>query len=325
MTPKYHHSKEALLSTTRLFRAMGTETYLEIIHRKGEARRAENSLAKAVECCFEKIKIFNRFDLESELSQFNRHIGEFRNASPDMIAIVLHALSFHKKSDGLFDPRILSILERIGYSSDFSNIQSRPPILEKFFSPRITPLKHDLKVWGEMVQFDTPMDFSGIAKGYILDKMAEQIQNDGWRNFLVDSGGDMMACGTNRERGLWSINVENIPEESLLLEITEKAIATSGVTRKQWTSSQGKHYHHLIHPKHPNTFSFNLLSVTVISHSAEHADFLAKVLFLMGIKDGFSYAKQHSIPAIFVEANSKETSKISWNLTPEIKHFLSKK
>ncbi len=324
MTPKHHNSKESLLSTSRLFRAMGTETYLEIIHRKGETRRAEDSLAKAVECCFEKIKIFNRFDFESELSQFNRHIGEFRNASPDMLAIVLHALSFYKESDGLFDPRILSVLEQIGYRLDFSKIQYQLPILEKFFSPRITPLKHDLKVWGEMVQLDTPMDFSGIAKGYILDRMAEQIESDGWHNFLIDSGGDMTAHGTNRKGERWSINIENIPEESLLLEITEKAIATSGITRKQWTSSQGKRYHHLIHPKHPNTFYFNLLSVTAISHSAEHADFLAKILFLMGVKDGFSYAKQHSIPAIFVKADVEETSKISWQFTPEIRHFLAK-
>ena len=326
MTSRLRNSKEALLSTTRLFRAMGTETYLEIVHREDETKKAEHSVAKAVECCFEKIRIFDRFDPESELSQFNGHIGEFRSASPDMLAIALHALSFHKESAGLFDPRILSALEHIGYRSDFSSVQS-PPVFERLFSPSVVPLRRDLKIWGEMVLFGAPMDFSGIAKGYILDKMAEQIRGDGWHDFLVDSGGDMMARGANREGERWNINVENIPEESLLLEITEKAIATSGITRKHWTSSRGKRYHHLIHPKHPNIFSFDLLSVTAISTSAERADFLAKTLFLMGAKDGFSYATKHSIPAIFVKADTKKTSGSGrfWNLTPEAECALAKK
>lgn len=324
MTPNHHNSKEGLISTTRLFRAMGTETYLEIVHSKGEIRKAKHTLSQAVECCFEKIKIFNRFDIESELSQFNRHLGNFRNASPDMLALALHALSFHKESDGLFDPRVLSILEHIGYHSDFSSMLPNQPILEKLFSPRNAPLKRDLKVWGEMVRFDTPMDFSGIAKGYILDKMAERIRMDGWENFLVDSGGDMVTRGTNKDKKKWTINVENIPETSLLLEITNRAIATSGITRKQWISSQGKHYHHLIHPKHPNTFSFDLLSVTALSTSAERADFLAKTLFLMGIKEGFACAKKHAIPAVFVTANTTSTSGSSWIITPEIKRSLAK-
>ena len=35
MTPNHHNSKEGLISTTRLFRAMGTETYLEKVQSKG--------------------------------------------------------------------------------------------------------------------------------------------------------------------------------------------------------------------------------------------------------------------------------------------------
>ena len=324
MSQKHHNSKEKLLATTRLFRTMGTEAYIEIVHRKNETQRAEQSIEKAIECCFEKVRIFNRFDPESELSQFNRHIGRFRNASPDMLTLALHTLAFHKESDGLFDSRILSILEQVGYEEDFSHMPPHPSILEKLFSLRNTSLKHDLKVWGEMLRFETGMDFSGIAKGYILDRMADCLRNDQWQNFLVDSGGDMVLCGTNREGSPWNINVENIPEASLMLAITEKAIATSGITRKQWTSSQGKRYHHLINPRHPNTFSFDLLSVTAISTSAERADFLAKTLFLMGEKEGLSCATKHSIPAIFVTANTQESTQRTWHLTPSMNPYIVK-
>lgn len=316
--------KEGLMATTRLFRAMGTEAYIEIIHKKSETQKAKSSITRAIELCFEKIPIFNRFDPESELSQFNQHLGTFRNASPDMLTVALHALSYHKESDGLFEPRILPILEDIGYRSDFSLRDIPPPAPSKLLPIYASSLRRDLKVWGEMIRFDVPMDFSGIAKGYILDKMAERIASDGWSNFLVDSGGDMVIRGTNREKSPWRIDIENIPDSAILLEISEKGVATSGITRRQWTSSEGTRYHHLIHPKHPYSFSFDILSVTAISISAERADFLAKTLFLMGIKEGFACAEKYSIPAVFV-AESKNKKMNTWHITSEAKKYLAKK
>lgn len=289
------------ISTTRLFRAMGTEAYIEIVHAKGETRRARASIAKAVDICFEKIKIFSRFDPESELSKLNRNIGTFKDASPDMIAVALHSIEFNKESKGLFDPRILSTLEHIGYASDASSKLTFASISKRFFPFHSPSLKHDLKIWGESLRFDTSMDFSGIAKGYILDKMAESIAKDGWKNFLVDAGGDMVVRGANREILPWRIDIENIPSTEILLTLSNISIATSGVTRRQWTSPAGKRYHHLINPKHPNVFSFDILSVTTLAETAERADFIAKTLFLMGIKDGYAYAKKHSVPALFVE------------------------
>lgn len=307
-------------TSSHFFRAMGTEAYLEIVHRKDESEKASASIKKTINLCFEKIKIFSRFDPESELSIFNRNLGVFRDASPDMLTVALHALSYHKESDGLFDPRILSVLEDIGYRNDFSSRDTRQNMPPKFFPTSTIPLKRDLTIWGEAIQFKVKMDFSGIAKGYILDIMAKHLENDGWKNFLVDSGGDMVVRGTNRKGKPWRIDIENIPEKSILIEISNKGIATSGITRRQWTSAGGKRFHHLIHPRHPNSFAFNLLSVTAISASAERADFLAKTLFLMGKKEGLACAKKYSIPAIFVEDGEIPT----WHTSPEVKKYLSK-
>lgn len=290
---------------------MGTEAYVEIVHQKGETKKATVSLTRAIDICFEKIKIFSRFDPESELSKLNQHLKTFRDASPDMLSIALHSLAYHKESGGLFDPRILPILENIGYRSDFSLQNFFSPSPTRLFLQQHSSLKHDLKIWGEMIQFDVPMDFSGIAKGYILDIMAQRLARDGWNDFLVDAGGDMVVNGKNRKGSNWHIDIENIPEGELLIKVSGKAIATSGITRRQWESPDGKRYHHLIHPKHPYSFSFDLLSVTAISTSAERADFLAKTLFLMGVKEGLACAEKHSIPAIFVEDKKTHTYRVS--------------
>ena len=57
------------------------------------------------------------------------------------------------------------------------------------------------------------MDFSGIAKGYITDEAAAYSKKRGWKNFLVDSGGDIYAAGQNHRRERWRIAIEGVPEK----------------------------------------------------------------------------------------------------------------
>ncbi len=309
------------ISTKRIFRAMGTEAYIEIVHTGDQKKRSEVSLTKVINVCFSKVKIFNRFDQDSEICAINRQLKAFVDASPDMLTVAMHALAYSKESKGIFDPRILLILENIGYRSDFSSKEMFFKLGKKIIFPK-TPLADDLKIWGELIQFNVPMDFSGIAKGYILDRMADTLIEDGCENFLIDVGGDMRAFGKNKEGKDWCIDIENAPTDALL-NLSDNGIATSGITRRRWMM-ENEGYHHLIHPSHPYEFSFELLSVTAISQSAERADFLAKTLFLMGLKEGMKTAKKHSIPAIFIK-NSETDKKNEWKVSPATKKYFVKK
>lgn len=238
-----------------------------------------------------------------------------------MITVALHAIDFHYESAGLFDPRILSALKRAGYTSDFSQALSlfkKPSLF--FSSSNRHPLRRDLHVWGERVRFDVPLDFSGIAKGYILDILARRLRNDGWQNFLIDAGGDIVLSGVNVQNEYWRIDVEGVSPASILA-VRDMEIATSGITRRQWIDTEGNRYHHLIHPKHPLEFSFDLLSVTALSENAERSDFLAKILFLMGREVGQAFATKHRIPAIFLEERNGRTVLFK---TPETTRLLCK-
>ena len=52
-----------------------------------------------------------------------------------------------------------------------------------------------------------------------------------------------------------------------MLEISETGIATSGISRKNGKSR--KKFHHLVNPKDPNHFSYELRTVTVIAQNTE--------------------------------------------------------
>jgi FAD:protein FMN transferase len=171
-----------------------------------------------------------------------------------------------------------------------------------------------LKIKKNKVLFNRRMDFSGIAKGYITDKAAEFLKNRGFQNFLIDSGGDMNASGTDEDKNPWSISIEGIDENKLNFNLSGKGIATSGITRKKWEKN-GQKFHHLINPKNPQEFLFDLKTVTVVSENTERSDVWAKVLFLMGKEKGLKYSDENNIASAFLDYRG------SMYLSGEIKKY----
>jgi thiamine biosynthesis lipoprotein len=85
-----------------------------------------------------------------------------------------------------------------------------------------------------------------------------------------------------------------------MLEISDRGIATSGISRKKW-GIQGKKFHHLVNPMDPNNYSYDLRTVSVIAQNTEEADGRAKTLILMGKERGLEFAQKNRIAAIFLD------------------------
>jgi FAD:protein FMN transferase len=230
-------------------------------------------------------------------------------------------------------------LENIGYDKDFREIailhchprESGDPDKKdnsgfriKCGMTRLTePLEKDIIIKKNKVLFNHRMDFSGIAKGYITDKAAEFLKNRGFQNFLIDSGGDIYASGKDCDGEPWLISIEGADESRLNFNLSDRGVATSGITRKKWEvlpphpnyhsnlrnshqlhfgcGGMGKKYHHLINPKNPETFLFDLKSVTVIAENTEKADIWAKTLYLMGKDRGLKYSNENKIASVFLD------------------------
>lgn len=281
------------------FRALGTDVQIKIVV-EGNDKVARQDAEIAKDIFFEQQKVFNRFDSESEISRLNRGLGRWEDASPDMLRLASRILHFNEISGGLFDPRVIDILEQIGYDKDFRKKDFSKMKQPPNFSASKCGLSNDLRIREGKIFFSCRMDFSGVAKGYIVDRAAECLKDRGWKNFLVDAGGDMRIFGGSGKESTWHIAIEGVPEDKLMLELSDRGIATSGITRKKWTID-GKKFHHLVNPRSPNEFSYDLRTVSVIERSAEEADGRAKTLVLMGREKGFEFATENKIAAIFLD------------------------
>lgn len=293
------------------FESLGTEICVQIvIDDESHAVNVEKKLQDIKILYDEFVNVFSRFNEESELSKLNKKIGKFNLASERMLEIVASSLVYNKKTDGLYDPRILAELENVGYADDFKAGVRKSK--KKLTNPEQNIFNHelseDLKIVprtslgqkNNAVFFRTRMDFSGIAKGYITDEIVKFLDESGEKNFLVDSGGDMFMRGFNADGERWIIDFEGVKSEKLRLSLSDKGIATSGISRRKW-EIDGQRFHHIINPKKTQQFLFNIKSVSVISDSTIDADVWAKTIFLMGKNDGMQYACAHDMAVILID------------------------
>jgi FAD:protein FMN transferase len=129
------------------------------------------------------------------------------------------------------------------------------------------------------------IDLSGIAKGYIVDRMSSCLQNKGIGDFLVNAGGDMY-CGIKKSGRNWRIGLRKPGEEKvvLVLELTGRAIATSGDYENVVVDkASGRELSHIVDPVGGASISKMPSSFTVIAPDCATADALATGMMAMGV------------------------------------------
>ncbi|MFA6973675.1 MAG: FAD:protein FMN transferase [Parcubacteria group bacterium] len=294
------------------FRAIGTDVSVEIVEALGhlEPKGALSALEKVKNIFAKNEKIFSRFDAGSELSKINQNLNQEVVVSTEMFEVLELCLKFYKLSDGFFDPRVIETLEKIGYDKDFKLVSGEvsPPqrlgVVE--VKPRLETFDEDLEndlvinPAKKTVIARKRIDTTGIAKGFTVDEAVQYLKKQGFENFVVDAGGDMFAQGRDAEDNDWTIGIEGLADDKVMLKLNQEGIATSGISRKRWTIGDKK-FHHLINPKDPEKFSHEIKTVTVIESKTVEADGRAKVLVLMGKEKGLEFANRNNLKALFLD------------------------
>ncbi len=130
----------------------------------------------------------------------------------------------------------------------------------------------------------------GIAKGYAIDRASASLRGSGYRDHLIEAGGDVYASGRNgKER--WRVGIRDPRGDNLYgsIEIEDEALATSG-NYERFFIRDGKRYHHLLDPG-TGLPARGLASVTVRASSCMLADAYATAVFVAGPRKGLALAQ----------------------------------
>ena len=280
----------------REFHAMGTTVELLLDAPPGEP--VERALDEA---CAEIERLegrLSRFRPDSELSELNRR-GRLQ-AGEDLLAVVALAIEARERTGGRFDPTVHDAVVAAGYDRSFEEVPADGP----------EPPGAGPSCGGEVVVNagrrevvlgpGVRLDLGGIAKGYVVDRVAERLGEAG--PCLVNAGGDLRIAGPPRQDP-WPIGVET-PGEPLVLGLSAGAAATSGRDRRRWRRG-GREQHHLIDPARGRPAEGDLRTVTVVAERASRAEVLAKALFLRGERGAREEADRRGVPAVLVTRDGR--------------------
>lgn len=167
---------------------------------------------------------------------------------------------------------------------------------------------------GRIVKSDSrvQLDLNSIAKGYVVDMVAEWLEREGCANYIVEIGGEIRAKGVNAKGVAWRVGVDtpfdnnNSPGEyqQRVVQISGVSLATSGNYRRFYFNEAGERISHTLNPKTGHSQTTSLLSATVIAPRCATADALATAFMASEEAEAIALAKRlrDSISVYFVLA-----------------------
>lgn len=132
---------------------------------------------------------------------------------------------------------------------------------------------------------DASFDPLGLVKGWAINKASQLLENNGFKNFYIEAGGDIQTKGKNKDGEFWKVGIRNPFNRDEIIKVvylSGQGIATSG------TYARGQH---IINPIKPNLPIVEIISLTVIGHNIYEADRFATAAFAMG-KSGIEFIEK---------------------------------
>ncbi|HEY5014272.1 MAG TPA: FAD:protein FMN transferase [Acidimicrobiia bacterium] len=275
-------------SAERRFGAMGTS-----IHLIGVGDRAAELLEAAEERIHHLEAQWSRFRPTSELSRLNERAGTRTTLTPETYDLVAAAVAGWERTDGLFDPTLLTAVEQVGYDASFDSLPADRPGAGAAPGAAVQPLAPSAGCAG--IELDpvehtvrlpagARLDLGGIAKGYSADLVVADLADAGLDGACANLGGDVRVWGVAPKGGGWTVEIQDPTSDAAplaVLEIDDGAIVTSTRLKRRWLVD-GVEQHHLIDPRTGRSAFTGWAQVSVIAGTATEAEILVKALFLAG-------------------------------------------
>ncbi len=277
LTPRFCFARTKKLETfSKTLPLMNT--FVEITVMDISYDRACEATERAFVKIKELINIFNRFNPNSCVGLLNS-VGYLNDVPGELYEVFSISKQLFEITQRGFDITVLPVLDLVSFYTKKNGSMPETKLLEEamacvgFEYVKFDHRRIRFSRQGVMVTFD------GIAKGYIIDKAAEELKNCGISYGLINAGGDLRAVGGKGEKP-WIIGIQDPEEPGKIIQkvaIKDVAIATSGNYENFFDPR--KIHHHIIDEK--TGFSpINTISCSVIAKNAIVADGLATGFFV---------------------------------------------
>jgi FAD:protein FMN transferase len=276
----------------RRLELFGTEVRILIGPPSGSGGPGTRAAAAVVEQLLRRQHgLLTRFDPASELCRLNADPREVVPVSGILAGALRAALDAAELTDGLVDPTLLGELERAGYAGSRRGMEPADMRAALRSAPWRRPARpHPRARWRAIEVHEESvrrppglrLDLGGSAKGYAADSAAALLA--GYPSYAIDVGGDIAVGGTAGAPRIAAVE-DPLGRRDLRFRLTRGAVATSGISRRLWSTADG-FGHHLIDPATGRPAWTGVVQATAFADTTVRAEALAKAALLAGPEAG---------------------------------------
>lgn len=256
--------------------------------------------------------IYSEYDGINNIATVNRLAGQSEvEVDEELIEFLEYAVEMHNLTDGHTNIAMGSVLS----------------IWHKYREiGEAVPTESELKAAAEhtdienlvldkencTVRFLDPemsLDVGAIAKGYAVERIAEELISKGISSYVLDAGGNLRIIGTKPDGTTWRTGVQNpnpYAKERYVyyLNVADTSVVTSGDYQRYYIVD-GVKYHHIINKDTLMPADY-FSSVTVVTKDSGLADALSTALFNMDYEAGVELvSKLDDVSVVWLEKDGE--------------------
>jgi len=260
----------------------------------------EELLSEAIALCSDYEKLLSRTVEGSDIWNINHAGGKPVTVSDSTTEVLSLALEVCEKSGGALDITIAPAVDLWDFKSGEAILPKAEDIAAAM--ERVDYAKVVLEGNTVTLPDGMELDLGAVAKGYIADKAAEFLAENGVESAALNFGGNVIAMGSKPDGDGWNIGIQE-PDESTgesvaVLTVHNASVVTSGVYQRGFDLA-GVRYHHILDSSTGWPVNNGVASITIISDTSAMGDALSTACFAMG-REGLAFAESMGAEAVIV-------------------------
>ena len=250
--------------------------------------------------------LFSRTIPTSDVSRINGAQGEAVAVATETAQLVARALTYCEKSDGVFDVTAGCLTRLWDFHQDIvPEKQTLQQAVQHVDWHTVSVFQENGTWYVQLADPDAALDVGGIAKGWIADELGEYLQHEGFENFLINLGGNVLAHGHNAKSKPWTIGITNpFPDQSenVVVRCTGESVVTSG-TYERCFQKNGVLMHHILDPQTGFPVVTDAVGATIVCEKSIDAEGFSTTALALGVEGGLAFCKAQPeiISAIFID------------------------
>lgn len=264
------------------FAAFHTDVSLKVAGSGCETREALELLV--LRCRYFEWRL-SRTLPHSDVSRINAAGGRVVEVDRQTSALVEAALRYCEASGGVFDITAGTMTSLWDFAR---RIEPSTEALREAVRHVGWRGVHAGDGWVRLNDPGARIDLGGIAKGWIADDLGRILQTLGFRDYLIDLGGNLLAHGCRPDGHPWRAGVSDPRTGGFadVVELRDAALSTSGVAARSFSTADGTVLHHILDPASGRPTRINCVAVTVLADRSIDAEGWSTTLLAVGSTRG---------------------------------------